>query len=291
MIIENLPKHKVAIFSEINSETQEQNSYSFWIHHEVLNYLKNSLRLKLRDNLIIFDSFNYINYCRYILAELNGFNYNPKNKHQNFIEVKVKKIQNIKLSNLIINLYIVPPKNRYFNDLLANVVQLPIDTIYFFPSEYMISNISELEKKVDKIKDIVFWNTIYVSKYYSVNVKILSNFKEFVEHLKFYNWVIVFHPYTNLTISDFFRLNEINSIFNDTLKKMELKNKIQQEKFRIAIIVGCEGGFSEREINIFKDNKAFILRFDLIENIVKTEIAANIGVSQFLSIFNYLLNT
>jgi RsmE family RNA methyltransferase len=291
VIIENLPKHKVAIFSEINSETQEQNSYSFWIHHEVLNYLKNSLRLKLRDNLIIFDSFNYINYCRYILAELNGFNYNPKNKHQNFIEVKVKKIQNIKLSNLIINLYIVPPKNRYFNDLLANVVQLPIDTIYFFPSEYMISNISELEKKVDKIKDIVFWNTIYVSKYYSVNVKILSNFKEFVEHLKFYNWVIVFHPYTNLTISDFFRLNEINSIFNDTLKKMELKNKIQQEKFRIAIIVGCEGGFSEREINIFKDNKAFILRFDLIENIVKTEIAANIGVSQFLSIFNYLLNT
>lgn len=291
MIIENLPKHKVAIFSEINSETQEQNSYSFWIHHEVLNYLKNSLRLKLRDNLIIFDSFNYINYCRYILAELNGFNYNPKNKHQNFIEVKVKKIQNIKLSNLIINLYIVPPKNRYFNDLLANVVQLPIDTIYFFPSEYMISNISELEKKVDKIKDIVFWNTIYVSKYYSVNVKILSNFKEFVEHLKFYNWVIVFHPYTNLTISDFFRLDEINSIFNDTLKKMELKNKIQQEKFRIAIIVGCEGGFSEKEINIFKDNKAFILRFDLIENIVKTEIAANVGVSQFLSIFNYLLNT
>jgi RsmE family RNA methyltransferase len=291
VIIENLPKHKVAIFSEINSETQEQNSYSFWIHHEVLNYLKNSLRLKLRDNLIIFDSFNYINYCRYILAELNGFNYNPKNKHQNFIEVKVKKIQNIKLSNLIINLYIVPPKNRYFNDLLANVVQLPIDTIYFFPSEYMISNISELEKKVDKIKDIVFWNTIYVSKYYSVNVKILSNFKEFVEHLKFYNWVIVFHPYTNLTISDFFRLDEINSIFNDTLKKMELKNKIQQEKFRIAIIVGCEGGFSEKEINIFKDNKAFILRFDLIENIVKTEIAANVGVSQFLSIFNYLLNT
>jgi RsmE family RNA methyltransferase len=291
VIIENLPKHKVAIFSEINSEIQEQNSYSFWIHQEVLNYLKNSLRLKPKDNLIIFDSFNYINYCRYILAELNGFNYNPKNKHQNFIEVKVKKVQNIKLSNLIINLYIVPPKNRYFNDLLANVVQLPIDTIYFFPSEYMISNISELEKKVDKIKDIVFWNTIYVSKYYSVNVKILSNFKEFVEHLKFYNWVIVFHPYTNLTISDFFRLNEINSIFNDTLKKMELKNKIQQEKFRIAIIVGCEGGFSEKEINIFKDNKAFILRFDLIENIVKTEIAANVGVSQFLSIFNYLLNT
>ena len=291
MIIENLPKHKVAIFSEINSEIQEQNSYSFWIHHEVLNYLKNSLRLKPKDNLIIFDYFNYINYCRYILAELNGFNYNPKNKYQNFIEVKVKKIQNIKLSNLIINLYIVPPKNRYFNDLLANVVQLPIDTIYFFPSEYMISNISELEKKVDKIKDIIFWNTIYVSKYYSVNVEILSNFKEFIEHLKFYNWVIVFHPYTNLTISDFFRLNEINSIFNDTLKKMELKNKIQQEKFRIAIIIGCEGGFSEKEINIFKDNKAFILRFDLIENIVKTEIAANVGVSQFLSIFNYLLNT
>jgi RsmE family RNA methyltransferase len=291
MIIENLPKHKVSVFCEINSKVQEENSYSFWIHHEVLNYLKNSLRLKLRDNLIIFDYYNYINYCRYVLAELNGFNYNPKNKHQNFIEVRVKKIQNIKLSNLIINLYIVPPKNRYFNDLLANVVQLPIDTIYFFPSEYMISNISELEKKVDKIRDIVFWNTIYVSKYYSVNVEILSNFKEFVEHLKFYNWVIVFHPYTNLTISDFFRLNEINSIFNDTLKKMELKNKIQQEKFRIAIIVGCEGGFSEKEINIFKDNKAFILRFDLIENIVKTEIAANVGVSQFLSIFNYLLNT
>jgi len=173
MIIENLPKHKVSVFCEINSKVQEQNSYSFWIHHEVLNYLKNSLRLKLRDNLIIFDYYNYINYCRYVLAELNGFNYNPKNKHQNFIKVKVKKIENIKLSNLIINLYIVPPKNRYFNDLLANVVQLPIDTIYFFPSEYMISNISELEKKVDKIRDIVFWNTIYVSKYYSVNVELL----------------------------------------------------------------------------------------------------------------------
>jgi len=289
VIIENFPKHKVSIFAEINSELQEESIYSFEIHYEVFNYLKNSLRLKHKDNLIIFDSLNYINYCKYVLGELKGFTSNTKKKYQNFIEVKVKKIENIRLNNLIINLYIVPPKNRYFNDLLANVVQLPIDTIYFFPSEYMISNIYELEKKVDKIRDIVFWNTIYVSKYYSVNVKFLSNFKEFVEHLKFYNWVIVFHPYTNLAISDFFKLDEVYCIFKDSAKKSKLLKDIEEEKFRICIIIGPEGGFSDKEINIFKNYSTFILRFDYIENIVKTELAANIGVSQFLSIFNYLL--
>ncbi|MCX7870434.1 MAG: 16S rRNA (uracil(1498)-N(3))-methyltransferase [bacterium] len=290
MIIESLIKHKVSIFSEIPSEVQIQNNYLFWVHNELFNYLKNSLRLKAKDNIVVFDSYNYINYCRYIVGEFINFKY-QKDKKGNFVEINVKKFFQTKLSNPIINLYVVPPKNRYLNDLVANVVQLPVDTLYFFPSEYMVVNIKEITKKIDKIKDIIFWNSIYVSKYYNVNFKVIDNFKEFVEHLKFYDWIIVFHPYTDLTVSDFFKLTKINELFNNFSKKQDLIQKIKEEKFKIAITIGPEGGFSNKEINIFKEHNAFILRFDFIENIIKTELAANIGVSQLLTIFNYLIKT
>ncbi len=288
MIIENLDKHKVAIFSEFPENIHLQNNYFFRIHYELFNYLKNSLRLKPKDNIIIFDSYNYINYCRYIWGEFVNFRF-EKTKNLNFLEVNVRKIFETKLNNPIINLYIVPPKNRYLNDLLANVVQLPIDTLYFFPSEYMVMNVSELNKKINRIKDIIYWNSIYVSKYYSINLEIIDDFREFIEHLKFYDWVIVFHPYTNLDISDFFKLNNINELFNDFSKKKDLMQKIKEEKFKIAMIIGPEGGFSNKEIDVLKKYNSFILRFDLIENIIKTELAANLGVSQFISIFNYLL--
>ncbi|MGC8815178.1 MAG: RsmE family RNA methyltransferase [bacterium] len=285
MIIETLPKHKVAIFSEIKSDNNQQDTY--WIHKEVFNYLKNSLRLKPKDNLIIFDSFNYLNYCRYVFAEFVDFIYTKKDY---FIKTNLLEIKDFKLNNVIINLYIVPPKNRYFNDLLANVVQLPLDTIYFFPSEYMVVNISDLYKKIERINDILFWNTIYVSKYYPIKIKVISTFREFLEDLKFYNWVIVFHPYTNLSVSGFFKLNEIYSIFSDPIKKQRLIQDIKEEKFRVCIIIGPEGGFSNNEINTFRNYNAYVLRFDYIENIVKTELSANIGISQFLSLFNYLIN-
>ena len=52
MIIESLIKHKVSIFSEIPSEVQIQNNYLFWVHNELFNYLKNSLRLKAKEIIV-----------------------------------------------------------------------------------------------------------------------------------------------------------------------------------------------------------------------------------------------
>ena len=69
---------------------------------------------------------------------------------------------------------------------------------------------------------------------------------------------------------------------NGVSDTISILNEIRENKKQINIIVGPEGGFSEKELNIIKDNKIKII--SLGDRVLRAETAA-IAIMSLLSIY------
>lgn len=220
---------------------------------ESIHYLKNVIRLKYGDKIIINSKSNNVNQKKFYTAKLLRF------LGKNSVELSIEKMENQQKNLPIIDVFIVPLKSRYIDNSIEYLTYLPINSIYFINSINISTNFKELITKKERFEKIIFWNSIYSKKHYLINIDfIYQKLSELMDQIiSKYEKIIVF----------------------DNLTENEIK-KIEQK--RIAVFIGPEGGWNPKEIQIFQNHNVDIFKFKHIDWPVKAQIAHIIGISQLL---------
>ncbi|MCS6955826.1 MAG: RsmE family RNA methyltransferase [Candidatus Calescibacterium sp.] len=223
---------------------------------EIIHYLLNVLRIKKGEKIILNSINNTVNNYKQVIAEFE------KIIDKNKIKTKVITIGKFNIDFPLIDVFIVPLKSRYFEDSIEHISQLPINSIFLIKSKFISTSFQEIHKKIERLKKIIYWNTIYVKKHFLTNIKFLDQKLEDI--LK-----ILSKKYTKIIIFD----NRTNQEINIDILNIRIEN--------IALMIGPEGGWAKEEINLFTQYGQ-ILKFKNINIGLKAEIAPIVGISQLL---------
>lgn len=222
-------------------------------------HLKKSVRIKLDEMIIV---------------SINGFkmSFDYLTKVINLDDEKIilKIIEKSKSKELKyrINLYQGMPKSDKMEFIIEKAVELGVYSLTPVDMEFSISKFNDK----NKISKIARYNKIAKSaseqskRSIIPEVKNNINYKEMIESIKNNKFNVLF--YENA----------------DGIKKTreyikDLKNSIKENE-DINIIIGPEGGFSDNEINLAKNNSINIL--SLGDRILRTETAAISSLSIFM---------
>ncbi|MCS7244256.1 MAG: RsmE family RNA methyltransferase [Candidatus Calescibacterium sp.] len=238
---------------EIGENTIESDS-------EIIHYLFNVLRIKRGEKIILNSIDNTVNNYKQAIAEFE------KIIDKNKIKTRVITVGRFNIEFPVIDVFIVPLKSRYFEDSIEHISQLPINSIFLIKSKFISTNFQEIHKKIERLKKIIYWNTIYVRKHFLTNIKFLDQKLEDTLKVlsKKYAKIIAFDHRTN---------QEINAdILSGRIEKM-------------ALMIGPEGGWAKEEIDLFTQYGQ-VLKFKNIDVGLKAEIAPLVGISQILGFIN-----
>ncbi len=182
---------------------------------------------------------------------------------------RIKKIEKSKAFVSVEKEYFFERKKPFLNffvslvpkDKRAVIVQklteLGAFSIFFFPSEFSKVNIKgELSKKEEKLRKIAVGAIKQSGNPYLPNIRILRSFKELFDYE-----------------GDNFLLSQNGSF----LIKLNM-----DEKEKVNIFIGPEGGFSKRELEGFRRRNFEEIKIS--ENVLRTETA----VISSAAIFSYL---
>lgn len=126
-----------------------------------------------------------------------------------------------------ITLFQMMPKKEYFDNIIPKAIELGVSDIYFFTSEYtMVKNF-----KRERVDAQVMTACKQCERSKLVPIHDIIQFNDMLKLLKNYDLVIFAYE------------NEEN-VFDP---------KILENKQKIAVIIGNEAGFSEKEANILKN--------------------------------------
>tara|TARA_R110000868_G_scaffold160854_4_gene390651 strand:+ start:11141 stop:11872 length:732 start_codon:yes stop_codon:yes gene_type:complete len=214
---------------------------------EQYNYITKVLRLKNNHQVIIFNNSGYDFLCELI---------NITNK---FLELNIiEKNKNHSESNFKIHLAQAISKPSHFELTLQKSVELGVTEITPVISDYS-ETLKYSDKKADRFKKII------ISACEQSNRSIIPNFNNPV------------------TFNDFINNNSQSVIIMPTpraTKKFDvnLLNNIDAA----IILVGCEGGFSEKEESLSRNSNSHLIT--LGPRILRTETAgiSLISILQFL---------
>ena len=231
---------------------------------EDVNHIKNVLRMKIGDTFNVCNEDSSENY----LAEIEIFN-----KEEIVCNI-VEKLENVAESNVKVYIYQGLPKSDKMELIIQKSVELGVNAIT--PIE-MKNCVVKLDGK-DKIKKIERWQKIseVAAKQCGRDIipKIcpVKNINEICNEFKEYNLVLLCYE------------NEKDTYLKQVLQ--ELKNtKIEDNIFKIAVIIGPEGGIDISEVEKIKQNGAKVV--SLGSRILRTEtVSLNV-----LSIIMYELET
>ncbi|MFN3995665.1 MAG: RsmE family RNA methyltransferase [bacterium] len=241
------------------------------IDEDLIHYFKNVLRLKKNEHIIINNKNNTINNYEYFESRFLGFQ--NKNIVLNIIQ-KLSKRQNFPL----IDIFIVPTKSRYFNTLIENLTQLPINKIYLIKSKFMAVNFEQLTNKPEKIKKIIYWNSIYVKKHYLVGLEIINkSISKLLENNNSLN--------DNSLNDNFTNIYDKIVVFDHLVERRLSGDLFEDKVSRIGVMIGPEGGWAREEINNLPP-KVTVCKFRNIDTALKSELAAPVGLSQILALLN-----
>ena len=180
------------------------------------NHIKKVLRMKEGDSLIAYinDEFEY-------MCEIEKMN---KDNCICFIEEK-----NIcpALPKKEITLFQMMPKKEYFDEILPKSIELGVSEIFFFTSEYTILK----SFKRERVDMQVMTSCKQCERSKLVKVNDIINFEEMIKLLKNYDLVI-------------FAYENEEKMFDP---------KILENKQKIAVIIGNEAGFSQKEAQLLKE--------------------------------------
>lgn len=230
---------------------------------ENYNHLANSLRIKLKENIL----------CS-VLQFISSFDYkcSVESIDKDSIALKIEEEIKSKELGININLYQGFTKSDKFEYIIEKAVELGVHKIIPVNNEYSIVKYSESDKKLET--KINRFNKIAKSAAEQSKRHIIpkvSNPIDFVQLSKLKNGV---NSYNILFYENANGICETKKII------FEIKNKIinlSDEKCEINVIIGPEGGFSESEINIAKDSLFYIL--SLGDRILRTETASLTALS------------
>ncbi|MDR2458440.1 MAG: 16S rRNA (uracil(1498)-N(3))-methyltransferase [Clostridiales Family XIII bacterium] len=214
---------------------------------KIIHHLKNVLRAEINNEFLLSDNTN-----EYKVKILEMSNKNIKFE----ILEKNKIFSSRKIS---ISLFQGLPKNKKLEFIIQKGTEIGIDEFSPFISERTILPKNfDLKKKKDRLIKIAK-EAAEQSKRKTlplINAVIKEN--EVLEKLKNINFdliILLYESEKKLTLKDILKKNAV----------------IKKNRIKIAIIIGPEGGFSEKEILNFKGRGAKIV--SLGDNILRTESA------------------
>ena len=231
----------------VKSEQIENNKIK--IINSDVNHIKNVLRANIGDKLEICDASNSQDY----LCEIE------KIEKEDITCTILEKLESNVESNVQITVFQGIPKAEKMELIIQKSVELGVYDIV--PTE-MKRCVVKLNEK-DKDKKIQRWQKIseVAAKQSGRNIipeiKNVINIKNICNLVPKYDIVLVAYE-----------KEYINKLKNEI---QELKKK-QLDKYKIAIVIGPEGGLEENEVDLLKENKAKVIT--LGKRILRTETVA-----------------
>lgn len=218
-------------------------------------HLVNVLRVKINENIFLLDGHG-----KKCLAQIIAI---KKNK----LTLQVLNLIEEKQQNLKIFLAMGLCQKKRFDFIVEKATELGVHSIIPFYSEN-----TNLKKNVDLNNTLVRWEKIAKSACEQSGNLFLPKIyepltlKNLITKFNNFQYKIVFYEKATLPFKNFF----IN---------FSLKNNL-----KILVLIGAEGGFSEKEISLLNENN--FQAYSLGKNILRTETTPLV----VLGIFNYELN-
>ncbi len=235
----------------VNSEQVDNNKIR--IIGKDVNHIKNVLRMKVGDELYICNESDSMNYK----AKINDFC-----KDEIMCGI-VETIENIAESNVKVHIYQGLPKADKMELIIQKSVELGVDKIT--PIE-MKRCIVKLDEK-DKIKKRERWQKIaevaakQSGRDIIPEICNIKNIKEIGSEFGDYDLVLLCYE------------NEKEVLLKEVLKSNELKkNSENLSEFKIAVIIGPEGGVDISEVELMEKSGAKVI--SLGNRILRTETVA-----------------
>ena len=223
---------------------------------DTFNHIAKSLRIKCGENLLLIDE-NQIQYETEVESVTNK-------------EITVK-INNSYKSNrkLDFQLYLAqsPLRSDAQNLVIEKATELGVDGVYPIKTDNCALATSVIEKKIPKWQKIMFEAFKQCERAYIPTCFDLTNLENIIK-LKNDGYKII--------------------AFCERLAKTTLHNYCNsypiQKEDRIVVIIGPEGGFSQREFKLFEDNEIPMLT--LGELILKADTAVTVALGNIIYEFN-----
>lgn len=219
---------------------------------EDVNHIKNVLRSKIGEKIEICDSEHLQDYeCK--ILELK--------KEEVICQIIRKKEENVE-SNIEVTIFQGLPKADKMELIIQKAVELGVTSIV--PTE-MKRCIVKLETK-DKLKKIQRWQKIaeVASKQCGRSqipvIQEVTNEKIICQEIEQYDIVLVAYE------------KEENNSLKKELKILKEMCKTKEQKIKIGIIIGPEGGIASEEIKLLEENGAKVIT--LGKRILRTETVA-----------------
>lgn len=207
---------------------------------EEAHHLTNVMRTKLGESVCLFNG--------------NGVFYFGEVTEiaKKFVKIKIDREEQSNVEpKVVVDVYQALAKGDKLSLIMQKITELGASNLFLFDSDFCdVKANSNKQERMDMI-------TISASKQCGratiVNSYGILKIKEIVEKIKEYDEFFVAYE------------NEDGHTLVDTL--LEKKNELK----KVAIMIGAEGGFSEKEIQLLKDNGANIV--SLGDRILRTETA------------------
>ncbi len=195
------------------SNSKIENNGFVVLENEEHNHLKNVLRFKIKDKVIVVcnDNFDYV--CE--IEEIN--------KNNSVLKV-IEKQENKHNPKINVSVFQALVKNDNMNLIVQKLTELGVTKLIPFESTFSTSKIKEA--KTDKWQKISNQSLKQCKRSLCMQVENPVKFSNILPMLKNYDCII---------------------FANECEKTTSIKN-INEKANNIALIVGSEGGFSEEEI-------------------------------------------
>lgn len=229
-------------------ESNQINEDEIVIQNDDVNHIKNVLRAKIGDNLDI---------CNYMTSE----NYNCKIDEINDKYIKCKIIDRVNSnveSKVKVSIFQGLPKADKMELIIQKSVELGAYDITPVEMKRCVVKLNDKEKqkKVQRWQKISEVAAKQSGRDIIPKINDTVNVNQLCGKFEEYDLVLVAYEQEKL----------------HTLKKELQKIDKSQNNIKIAIIIGPEGGIEEKEIELFKENKAKIIT--LGSRILRTETVA-----------------
>lgn len=230
-------------------EENQVNNDRIFITGEDVNHIKNVLRMKVGDTFNICNQSSSENY----LVEIENFN-------KDEVECKIiERLENSAESNVKMHIYQGLPKADKMELIIQKSVELGVSKIT--PVE-MKRCVVKLDGK-DKLKKIDRWQKIsevaakQCGRDFIPEICNVKNVNEIIDEFKEYDLVILCYE------------NEKNTYLKDVLNEIKADSSIDFNNFKVAAIIGPEGGIDSSEVELIQKSGAKVV--SLGSRIMRTE--------------------
>lgn len=242
-------------------ENNQIKNDTIYIKNQDVNHIKKVLRKNIEDEITICDENTKQDY----LCKIT-------NIEENEITCKIiKELETNVESNIEVSIFQGLPKADKMELIIQKSVELGVHDITPIEMKRCVVRL----KEKDKTKKIERWQKIskvaakQCGRNYIPKINNIENLKEILEKIKNYAAVLVaYEEEKENTLK-----NELKLLKKDNQEELkESKDNANNEKIKIAIVIGPEGGIDKEEINALEKNGAKIIT--LGKRILRTETVA-----------------